>query len=115
MKAAIDLPISLQKQPTSSVSVADLLAPVHDVASTSSSLIGSRQQAQIRNANYEISKFLLLGQRGGGRPIRIALFAGFDAEALETTVALTRLLLQLELAPSLARDYALFGYPVVNI
>ncbi|MHA3772822.1 hypothetical protein ACXR0O_14915 [Verrucomicrobiota bacterium sgz303538] len=115
MKAVIDQSTSPQQNSVGSSTIADLLAPVHDVALTSSSLIASRHQVQIGNADYEISKFLLLGQRGGGRPMRIALFAGLDEGAIETTVALTRLLLQLELAPSLARDYALFGYPIVNL
>lgn len=92
-----------------------LLAPLYDAAQESSSLLANPQIVELGDRAYTIPKFLLLGQRGGGKPIRIALFAGFDAGAIETTVALTRLLLQFELNPALARDYALFGYPVVNV
>jgi hypothetical protein len=92
-----------------------MLTPVFDVAATSSSLIASRQLIHLPSGDYEIPRLLLLGQRGGGRPIRVAIFAGFDPGAVETTVALNRLLLQYELIPSLAKDYALFAYPIVNV
>lgn len=95
--------------------LANLLAPMFDAAAESSSLIASRHTIQLAGHSYDLPKFLLLGQRGGGQPIRLALFAGLDAGSFETTVALTRLLLQFELNPALARDYALFGYPVVNL
>lgn len=91
-----------------------LLTPLYETAQHSPSLIGSRHAATLKGAAYEIPKFLLLGQRGGGRPIRLALFAGLDAGSLVSTAALARLLLQYELSPALARDFALFAYPIVN-
>ena len=62
----------------------------------------------------ELPHFLLLGPRGGGTPVRVAIFGGFDADRPETVHAVSRLLLQYELAPRLARDFAIFGYPIVN-
>jgi len=93
----------------------DLLAPVFDVANSSSSLLASRHEVRLGTRHYDIPKFLLLGQRGGGKPIRVGLFAGLDAGSLQTVAALTRLLIQHELSPALARDYALFAYPAVNL
>ena len=92
-----------------------ILAPAFACAETSASLITSRHLARLRGRAYEIPKFLFLGQRGGGEPIRLALFAGFEPGQNETVTALTTLLLDLEAAPGGARDYALFGYPVVNL
>ena len=58
----------------------------------------------------------ILGQRGGGKPFRVALFAGIDDHgSLDGIAAISRLLVQAELQPSLARDYALFAYPLVNV
>jgi murein peptide amidase A len=91
-----------------------ILAPLYEVAQHSPSLLASRHHLPVREKVYDIPKFLLLGQRGGGRPIRLAFFAGLDAGSLVSTAALARLLLQYELSPALARDFALFAYPVVN-
>jgi hypothetical protein len=44
-------------------------------------------------------------------PIRIGLYGGLDAEQLDTVIAVSRLLLQLELSPQLAQDFAIFAYP----
>ncbi len=92
-----------------------ILAPVHAAARDSSSLIASRQTVELRGSTLEIPKFLLLGQRGGGQPIRLGLFAGFEAGHEETVQALAHLLLQLKASPGLSRDFALIAYPVVNV
>lgn len=91
------------------------LAQAFSCAETSASLVASRHAVRLRTHAYEIPKLLLLGQRGSGEPIRLGLFAGFESGHLETVSALTTLLLDLEAAPGGARDYALFGYPVVNL
>ncbi|MDR3406544.1 MAG: hypothetical protein P4L99_28930 [Chthoniobacter sp.] len=95
--------------------VEEILAPLHEAARDSSSLIASRQPMEIRGSRAEIHKFLLLGQRGGGKPIRLGLFAGFEAGNLETVRALSSLLFQLKGSLNLSRDFALIGYPVVNV
>src|SRR5215210_8011905 len=85
----------------------ELLMPVFSTAAESESLLGSQHPMRVNGTDFEIPKFMLLGQRGGGKPIRIAFFAGLDAESMDTIAALSRLLLQLELNPALARDFAL--------
>jgi len=95
--------------------LADALAPIHAAAVDSTSLIASRHPITLSGRDYELSKFLLLGQRGGGAPIRLGLFAGFEAGNLESIRATADLLLQLKASPALTRDYALLAYPVVNI
>jgi hypothetical protein len=93
----------------------NLLAPLFEAARDSASLIASHHPVEVRGAAYEIPKFLLLGQRGGGKPIRIGLFSGFDASDVDTIGALTHVLLQLKLSPALTRDFALLAYPLVNV
>jgi hypothetical protein len=93
----------------------ELLDILFDVSSYSESLMATRHQVRVGGCDLEIPKFMLLGQRGGGKPIRIALFAGIDDHgSLDGIAAITRLLVQTELNPELARDYALFAYPLVN-
>ena len=43
------------------------------------------------------------------------MFAGFEAENLETVRALSGLLLRLRASPVASRDFALIAYPVVNV
>lgn len=92
-----------------------VLAPVFAAAQDSASLIASRHPVEIRGQSAEIPKFLLLGARGGNTPIRLGLFAGFEAGNLATVQAVARLLLQLKPSPGLTRDYALIAYPVTNV
>jgi murein peptide amidase A len=94
----------------------ELLEILFDVSSHSGSLMATRHQARVGGCDFEIPKFMLLGQRGGGKPIRIALFGGIDDHgSLDGIAAITRLLVQADLQPALARDYALFAYPLVNV
>lgn len=91
---------------------ASLLAPVFEIESPS--LLAHRQAVVIEEETYELPRMLYLGERGGGVPIRVGIFAGLDAGRLETVAAVARLLLQFELSPAAAREYAIFAYPLVN-
>jgi len=125
MSILTETPLSLERELSSAASavevrvqeptLSDALAPLFEAAHDSASLIASRQPVQVQGTAHEIPKFLLLGQRGGGKPIRIGLFAGFESANLESVQALTQILLQLKLSPALTRDYALLAYPAANI
>jgi hypothetical protein len=106
---------SVPATPANAPTLEEILAPVHEAAHDSSSLVASRQPVVLRGETIEIPRFLLLGQRGGGKPIRLGVFAGFEAGNLESVRAVTQLLLQLKSSPHLSRDFALIGYPVVNV
>jgi hypothetical protein len=93
----------------------EILDPLHAAAQESASLVASRHYLNLPGGIAEIPNFLLLGQRGSGEPIRLGLFAGFEAGNVETVRALARLLLQLKASPHLSRDFALLAYPVVNV
>jgi murein peptide amidase A len=94
----------------------ELLDILFDVSRTSESLMAARHAAKVGGCDFEIPKFMLLGERRGGRPIRIALFGGIDDHgSLDGIAAITRMLVQGELDPGLVQDYALFAYPLVNV
>jgi hypothetical protein len=93
----------------------ELVKILFDISAHSESLMAARHPVRVGGSSFDIPKFMLLGQRGGGKPIRVALLAGIeDHGSLDGISAISRLLVQAELNPALARDYALFAYPVVN-
>jgi hypothetical protein len=93
-----------------------LLEILFEASSGSASLMGIRHGAHVGGCDFDIPKFMLLGARGGGQPIRIGLFAGIeDHGALDGMAAIARLLILAELSPALMRDYAIFAYPLVNV
>jgi hypothetical protein len=63
---------------------------------------------------YQIPRYLFVGPKGGGEPIRVGLFAGVHGDEPEGTYALQDFALTLEQSPNLARNYFLFFYPIVN-
>jgi hypothetical protein len=90
------------------------LDSLFSLAETSCSLIASRHSVEQVGEVCEISSFLLLGERGGGRPIRVALFAGLEPEDGPIADALAALLARLTRRPALARDFALLAYPTLD-
>jgi hypothetical protein len=63
----------------------------------------------------DVPSFVFIGRRGGGVPLRLAIVAGTQGGYDQvSSVALVKVLLELDLAPALARDYALFCYPQAN-
>ena len=93
-------------------SPASLLEPLFEIENPA--ILANTHTLTIEGEAQGVPKILLLGNRTGGVPLRVALFAGLDAGRLETVAAASRLLLQLAISPPLAEDYALFGYPIVN-
>lgn len=61
-----------------------------------------------------IPSYVFIGPRGGSVPIRLALLGGIQPEEPVSSSAIVKLLVELELAPLLAQDFALFSYPVAN-
>lgn len=99
--------------PTPLVSSAALaLQTLHSLQNPS--LVTSVYPLSIAGARHEITKFLVLGKRAGGTPVRLSLFGGMDPGKSESVDAAARLLTLLTLNPMLAQDYAVFGYPCVN-
>jgi hypothetical protein len=63
---------------------------------------------------HVIPSYVFIGLRGGSVPIRLALLGRIEPEDLISTSAMIKLLVELDLSPLLARDFALFSYPVAN-
>jgi len=94
----------------------EIFGVLFEVSSRSESLMATRHSVRAGGCDFDVPKFMFLGQRGGGKPLRVALFAGIDDHgSLDGIAAIARLLTQTELNPSLAMDYAIFAYPLVNL
>ncbi len=61
-----------------------------------------------------VPSYVFIGPRGGRVPIRLALLAGVEPEDLSSSNAIVKLFVELDIAPLLAQDFALFGYPAAN-
>jgi hypothetical protein len=58
--------------------------------------------------------YVFVGPRGGNVPTRLALLGRIDSEDLLSTDVIVKLLVEFDLAPLLAQDFALFAYPAAN-
>ncbi|HEY5754021.1 MAG TPA: hypothetical protein VIT21_12785 [Chthoniobacterales bacterium] len=91
------------------------LRPLFESARKSSSLIVSDGlRFEVDGCPFHVPKFMFLGERGGGVPIRVGIFTGFDTLGLNLSIALAKLVGSFEARPQASKDYALFFYPVVN-
>ncbi len=71
-------PAMLSPKAEAHAAAGDLLEILFDVSSYSESLMATRHSVRVGGCDFDIPKFMLLGERGGGKPIRLALFAGID-------------------------------------
>jgi hypothetical protein len=68
----------------------------------------------MRIANRSLPSFVLIGPRESGVPMRLAIVGGLRPGDTLGGAAVAKLLVELDLAPLLAQDFAVFGYPVAN-
>src|SRR5579862_2678855 len=95
--------------------IANVLEPLNDLASYSSSLIAAKGgKFDIGQEHYELPRYLFIGPKGGGDTIRLGVFAGIHGDEPEGVHALIRFVQLLEAEPQLARGYCLFIYPTCN-
>jgi hypothetical protein len=76
------------------------------------SLISSTHPVTVGGKRHELHKFLVLGN-ARWNAVRVCLLGGMDPGRTETICAAARILMFMTLSPSLAQDYAIFGFPWV--
>jgi murein peptide amidase A len=67
-----------------------------------------------RGHAYALPRYIYLGQRGGGDPIRLGIFAAIHGDEPQGALAISQLARALEQNPELGQGYALYLYPVCN-
>jgi murein peptide amidase A len=89
---------------------------VSSVAQTIAPLIEkSKASAHLKySAVADLPHFVFKGPLGGDEPIRIGIFAAIHGDEHATATGLGKLLEFLTLSPQLARDFALYTYPICN-
>ena len=96
-------------------SIADLLAPLEQIAKNSPNLVAnSEARFEVGGESYTLPRYLFVGPRGGDTPIRLGIFAGIHGDEPEGVHALIRFIQLLEARPELATGYYLSIYPVCN-
>jgi murein peptide amidase A len=96
-------------------SLADLLAPLDQLAATSTNLIAKHDaRFDVDGQAYDLPRYVFIGPKGGDEPIRIGLFAAIHGDEPVGAHALVQLLQWLDQHPEVAEGYCLFVYPVCN-
>jgi hypothetical protein len=96
-------------------SIAELLAPLEQIAANSPNLVANHDaRFEVNGVTSELPRYLFVGPRGGDTPIRIGIFAGIHGDEPEGVHALVRFIQLLEAKPELAAGYYLSFYPVCN-
>jgi hypothetical protein len=96
-------------------SLADLLAPLEQIAAHSPNLVSNHDaRFEVGGENYELPRYLFVGPKGGDTPIRVGIFAGIHGDEPEGTHSLVQFIKLLEAKPELAAGYYLSLYPVCN-
>ena len=106
---------SLSANPEGRRSLPCLLAPLDQLAGASPRILSqSLRPFESAGRSYRLPCYVYLGPRGGGDRIRIGIFATIHGDEPEGALATVRFVSALENNPEIAKDYALFLYPVCN-
>jgi hypothetical protein len=96
-------------------SIAELLAPLEEIAAHSPNLVANHDaRFEVNGEAYELPRYLFVGPRGGDTPIRVGIFAGVHGDEPEGVHALVQFIKLLESTPELAAGYYLSFYPICN-
>ena len=85
--------------------------PLENISSYPSHLVRWRE---CEDSRYKLSSYVFIGQRTNNLPVRMAFVAGLRSHDNLAQQALAKLLVELEVAPLVGRDYALFSYAVTR-
>ncbi|MEI9963314.1 MAG: succinylglutamate desuccinylase/aspartoacylase family protein [Limisphaerales bacterium] len=114
-------PVATQFQPAPRISpsrlrsVADLIAPLDNIAARSPNLVANHDaKFEVDGETYELPRYLFIGPQGGDTPIRVGIFAAIHGDEPEGAHALVQFIKLLEARPEFAAGYALSIYPVCN-
>jgi hypothetical protein len=113
--AAIQPSVSAQPPRARRRSIADLLAPLDQIAAQSSNLVVNHDACfETGGETCTLPRYLFVGPKGGDTPIRVGIFAGIHGDEPEGARAAVQFLKLLEAKPELATGYYLSVYPVCN-
>jgi protein MpaA len=89
----------------------DLLAPVRGDGPWKHVVLG---EWKVDGARHSLERFSFAGPAGGGRTVRVGIFAGIHGDEVAGIAAAARFLPLLAAAPEIARGYEISIYPLCN-
>jgi len=92
-------------------SVRPVFEPLESISSYPSHLVRWRECADSR---FKLTSYVFIGQRTNNLPVRMAFVAGLRSHDELAQRALAKLLVELEVAPLVGSDYALFSYSLTR-
>ena len=112
---ATQSPAIAQPPPARWRSIADLLAPLDQIAAHSPNFVANHEaRFEAGGETYTLPRYLFVGPKGGDTPIRVGIFAGIHGDEPEGVRAVIQFIKLLEAKPELAAGYYLSFYPVCN-
>lgn len=91
-----------------------ILEPLESTARVADSLVASPLRRVEGDRVTELARYIFLGPRGGGDPIRIGIFAGIHGDEPAGTLAAVKFGELLHRNPEVGRGYQIFIYPICN-
>lgn len=96
-------------------SIAELLAPLHRIAETCPRFAKNGGAIFQRGGiEYELPRYVFIGDQGGGDPMPIGIFATIHGDEAEGAHGLIEFVKTLAANPTLAENYVLYLYPICN-
>lgn len=116
MKTISSVPtLAAASRPDSRPAIAELLAPLDELAAKSANLLARPiGQFERDGRRYEIPRYVFVGSQGGDTAIPVGIFAGIYGDEPEGVRALVSFAQWLDAHPELAAGYCLFLYPACN-
>ncbi len=111
MSSSTILPVDPRRLAAPGVSSSDLFDSLEILSTAPGSLARWRT---LQLGDCPIPSFVLIGPRSGRVPLRLALIGGLRSSDGISSTAVAKFVVELDLASLLARDYAVFTYPVAN-
>jgi hypothetical protein len=116
---SLDRPVAVSlaggHKPVARRSIADLLAPLEQVAAKSPNIVVNRDaRFEVDGESYVLPRYLFIGPKSGDTPTRIGIFAAIHGDEPEGAYAAVRFLQFLDNYADLAAGYCLSVYPVCN-
>ena len=116
MRKLITEPVANAERPSQAKarSLFKFAQTLEQIASESPNLVPSHRLIKDGSDSTWLLRYLFIGPKGGGIPIRLGIFAGIHGDRPEGADSIVRFIRLLESHPELARGYVLSLYPVCN-
>jgi protein MpaA len=112
MRSLLDqIAVRAQTAPVNQRREKTILEPLHEIAADSGRFLHS---PLVHSSGQSLERFVFAGERGGGDPINIGIFAGIHGDEPAGSHACVKFAEALHVNPEMAIGYNVFFYPICN-